>query len=69
MDESDLPVTVCKTQVVRETAKAILVTIEGEAKWVPKSVIHADSEVWNGSDGREGELIVKAWYAHKEGWD
>lgn len=68
MDESDYPVSVGETTVIRETEKAILVTVDGEQTWVPKSVIHDDSEVWSRKNG-EGQLVVKAWFAHKEGWE
>lgn len=32
--------------------------------WVPKSVIHDDSEVYE--KGGEGKLVVKTWWAQKE---
>jgi len=53
---------------IRETAKAILVDIleeDGDEKWIPKSQIHDDSEVYG--KGHEGRLIVSAWFADKEG--
>lgn len=37
----------------------------GEWTWFPKSVIHDDSEVWE--EGQQGTLIVKRWFAEKEG--
>jgi hypothetical protein len=56
-------------KVLRETDKAILFeNIDDEQLWVPKSVIHDDSEVWaDADDKREGELIVKQWWAEKNG--
>ena len=48
----------------RETEKALLVLIDGEDKWIPKSVIHEDSEVWRAWD--EGTLAMMAWFAEKE---
>lgn len=50
--------------------KALLVYIEklGSEVWVPKSVIHDGSEVYEGGDG-EGDLVVKSWWAEKEGWE
>lgn len=33
--------------------------------WVPKSVIHDDSEVWRRFT--EGNLIVSKWWAEKKG--
>lgn len=52
-----------------ETAKALLVKIEGfpGARWVPKSQIHEDSEVFDEDDHRSGTLVVKQWWAEKEG--
>lgn len=49
----------------RATDKAILVVIDGDEKWVPKSCLHDDSEVYD--EGDEGELAVKSWWAEKEG--
>lgn len=50
--------------------KALRVYIEklGADTWVPKSVIHDDSEVYDGGDG-EGDLVVETWWAEKEGWE
>lgn len=66
-DEDEAGVSIGTVIVKRETEKAILVmTDQLEDKWIPKSVIHAHSEVWN--DTHSGhELIVKAWWAEKEG--
>jgi hypothetical protein len=33
--------------------------------WIPKSVIHDDSEVYK--EGAEGKLVVARWFAEKEG--
>lgn len=48
--------------------KALLIKIDDEdyARWIPKSVIHADSEVYK-ADSEPGELIVEEWWAEKEG--
>lgn len=48
-----------------ETAKAILVWTIGGSWWVPKSVVHDDSEVYKA--GTDGDLIVARWFAEKEG--
>lgn len=55
------------SRVLRNTGKAILVVLvedEREA-WIPQSLIHADSEVWDEEHG-EGTLIVPMWFAEKE---
>jgi hypothetical protein len=48
-----------------DTEKALLVVIDGKNIWVPKSVVHDDSEVYKVGD--EGELLVKRWWAEKNG--
>lgn len=53
---------------IRESGngKSILFDVEGEHIWIPKKVIHDDSEVWE-TDQEEGTLMVKFWWAEKEG--
>lgn len=54
--------------VEAETDKAILVEIEGEKMWVPKSQIDDDSEVYSKKSGEGGgTLIVSEWWAKKNG--
>ena len=50
----------------KETAKAILVTIEDETHWIPKSVIHDDSEVFDSDENSRGTLVLPEWFAEKE---
>jgi hypothetical protein len=52
--------------VEAETERAILVEIEGEKVWVPKSQITEDSEVYSKKSGG-GELIVTRWWAEQQG--
>lgn len=54
-------------RALKETAKALLIDAGDEQVWVPKSVIHDDSEVY--AAGHEGELVVQAWFGRKHGWD
>lgn len=59
-------------ELVRETEKAVLVRIEYTGRtvelWIPKSVLHDDSEITPDSDiGDEGEVIVKFWWAEANG--
>lgn len=58
-------------EVVRSTEKALLVQLEsGDTKWIPKSVIHDDSEVYEeAGDASAGDVVVMAWWARKEGLD
>jgi hypothetical protein len=52
----------------RQTEKAILVEAPGfdEPQWIPQSVVHDDSEVYE-KDG-EGTLIIEDWFANEKGW-
>jgi len=52
-------------RALRATEKALLCLIEGEEVWVPQSQIDDDSEVWRAGD--EGELVLSAWWAEKQG--
>lgn len=55
-----------KCTCTAETAAAIHVKDEGgKAFWVPKSVIHDDSEVYK--TNTDGSLVVADWWAEKEG--
>lgn len=57
-----------KCRVDAQTAHAIHVVMkeDNEEHWIPQSVVHDDSEVW--SNGDEGELVVKEWWAEKNGF-
>jgi hypothetical protein len=50
---------------VKETDKALLVNIDKKEHWCPKSAIHDDSEVYKANTS--GKLVVKQWWAEKEG--
>ena len=58
-------------RVIAESAKALKVVIEtsngSREMWVPKSVIHDDSEVFDNVDNKDGKLVLKAWFAREEG--
>lgn len=51
--------------VKSETAKALLVVVDGEEAWIPKGQIHDDSEVYR--QGHTGTLIVSEWIAKQKG--
>lgn len=55
----------CKAK--KATQLALLVEIEGETLWIPKSVIHADSEVFDINENSEGMLALEEWWAEKAG--
>lgn len=52
-------------ECVRETPLALLVVIDGVERWVPKSQVHDDSEVYVLGD--VGALVLTEWFAEKEG--
>ena len=63
-------------KAIREShsGKALLVALDDEFDpfgknveiWIPKSVIHDDSEVYEEDD--EGEILVHLWWAEKNGY-
>lgn len=66
MSDNEKGVSLGEGECVRETDLAILVKLEtGESKWLPKSQMHDDSEVWKPE--QSGDVVVKRWWAEKEG--
>ena len=49
----------------QQTPKAILCEIEGTEVWIPQSLVHVDSEVYQ--VGGEGMLVIPTWFAKKAG--
>lgn len=65
-DGGDEPHAMGEVKVIAETAKAILCApTKGGQFWVPKSVVHDDSEAYKKDDA--GKLVVKYWWAEKNG--
>ena len=62
---NDNKVSIDDTVCTAETEKAILVEIEGEEYWMPKSQIDDDSEVYK--KGQEGTLVITRWIAEQKG--
>ena len=67
-DEGQEPENLGKCKVIKETNLALGVRKEDDEEgaplfWVPKSVLHSDSEVTE--QDAEGELVVKRWWAEK----
>lgn len=54
-------------RVVRGTDDALLIEIEGEETWVPKSIVHADSEIFDDDENSEGTLVLYEWWAEEKG--
>jgi len=70
-DEGNEPFTHEKLVVcVHSTSNAIKVTPIHSHKpipfWVPQECVHDDSEVYK--TGQEGKLVVKMYWAIKQGW-
>lgn len=61
----DEPHTMGDGKCTRATEKALLVLIGDKETWVPQSVVHDDSEIYKVGD--EGTLVVKRWWAEKNG--
>lgn len=69
-DDAFLPEDLGYGECIRETHKsdgkpgALLIKFEtGRETWIPRSVIHDNSEVWK--EGQDGEVTVVAWWAEK----
>ncbi len=58
-----------QARVIFGTDKALRVQLESEddPRWIPKSQIHDDSEVYDNKDNATGDLVVTRWFADKEG--
>lgn len=65
-DEGSSPCKLGDATCLAETDKAIKVKLDDEEFWVPKSVVHDDSEVYSLKNGA-GSLVVKQWWAVKNG--
>jgi hypothetical protein len=74
MNQSDHdaePEVIADVHCVSETDLAIFVTIPRgrvpQYVWIPKSVVHDDSEVYDAKDNARGKLVIKHWWAAREG--
>lgn len=69
-DEGSEPHTLGEGKIIRETDKAVLARIDDKEVWIPKSCIHDDSEAFSAAaDQNEGTIVVKRWWAEKNGHD
>lgn len=57
----------CKVLAATEKALKVQLEVEDAPRWVPKSQIHDDSEVFDANHNDEGDLVVTQWFAEKEG--
>lgn len=51
---------------IEETLLALQVVIDEKCRWIPKSLVDDNSEVWKKGD--KGTLVVPEWFCVKEGW-
>lgn len=54
-------------ECIRESAKAILVKVDGVEVWIPKSQIADESEVWSLKNAGPGDLVIPQWLAEEKG--
>ena len=62
---SEEPVEIDDVTVEAETDLALLCSVEDKKVWIPKSVVHEDSEVQ--SEGDIGTIAIMRWFAEKQG--
>lgn len=65
-DDADF-VTLADVHARRETDLALQCSIDGKLMWIPKSVVHDDSEVYNAGPNSTGKLVLPLWFALREG--
>lgn len=65
-DGGNEPHTMGEGKITRETDKAVLAKIADRDTWIPKSCIHDDSEAFD-MEHSEGTIVVKRWWAEKNG--
>lgn len=69
-DAEPVQVGEAESYVTAHTELALLVVIDdgdNTQQWVPRSVIHDDSEVFDDRDNTRGKLVVKRWWAARNG--
>ncbi len=54
-----------QAKCIRETPEAILVEVDGDEHWLPKSCVADHSEVFE--EGDDGILVVAEWVAKDRG--
>lgn len=61
-----------RAECIAETGIAVLVRFAPANRlirtvWIPKSVVHDDSEVFDAKHNARGKLVLLAWWADQEG--
>ena len=54
-------------RVVRATPKALLVQVDEVEAWIPRELIHDDSEVFDAGENSTGTLVIPLWLAEEKG--
>ena len=62
----DWTVEIDDVTVEAETDLALLCSVEDKKHWIPKSVVHEDSEVQ--SEGDSGTIVIMRWFAEEQGF-
>jgi hypothetical protein len=58
----------CEAVCIGQTPKALHIKFPDNRKmWVPKSVVHDDSEVFDDDENKAGKLVVQGWFAAERG--
>lgn len=64
----------CRARCLRETDRALLIELQPTddeldrvERWIPKSLVHDDSEVFDAGEHAEGTLVVEGWWAAEKG--
>lgn len=58
----------CEAVCIGMTPKALHIKFtDGTKMWVPKSVVHDDSEVFDDDENKAGKLVLHAWFAADRG--
>ena len=69
MAKEAVPESLGHGKVVKSSDKALQIELTdlGETRWVPRSMIHDNSEVYDDGANKEGDIVVNQWWAEKEG--
>jgi hypothetical protein len=67
-NQGEEPTVLGDGKITRETDKAVKAELEdGREIWIPKSVIHDDSEAWD-RENNEGTIVCKRWWMERNGY-
>lgn len=66
VNQGEAPVVIEDVVCTKETEKALLVGIDMIELWIPKSALHATSQIKN-IEVKRSKLVLKYWFARKVG--